>query len=255
MDPIKVWLVLFLSVTPQATLWAEGPSGAPAPLNSSVPNPKLALAKYFAAARSGSPWSAETIEIEASIPKLAKNGRLLAIRRLAPFGKPEYQVLEMAGDRTVKQQVIARYLSAEVEAAALPPASVAVAPPNYRFRYAASIADGGALTYIFEITPQKKRAGLIRGQLWIDAGTGAALRLTGHLVRVPSIFLRRINLTRDTSIRDGLPCARITRLEIDTRLVGRADLTITERPYSAGPREEATPAPPEIATQQQVQGN
>jgi hypothetical protein len=138
----------------------------------------------------------------------------------------------MDGDRTVRQQVIARYLSAEVEAAALPPASVAIAPANYRFRYRGSITDGGTLAYIFEITPQKRRAGLIRGQLWIDAGSGLVLRQTGYLVRSPSIFVRRVDITRDTAVRDGAAYERTTRLWIDTRLVGRAELTITERPYS-----------------------
>ncbi len=255
MGPVNLWLVLLLTVPPPATVWAGGPSAAPAARKGAVPNPSLALAKYFASAWSDSPWNAETIEIEASIPRLAKDGRLLAIRRLAPFGKPQYRVLETAGDHTVKQQVIARYLSAEVEAAALPPASVAVAPANYRFRYAASIAEGERLTYIFEITPHKKRPGLIRGQLWIDAGTGAVLRLTGHLVRMPSIFLRHINFTRDTSIREGVPYARITRLEIDTRLVGRADLTITERPFSSQSPEDATPAQLKEATGQQAEEN
>jgi len=80
----------------------------------------IAFARYTAGLELASPWNLETIEIDASLPKLEKHGRLRAIRHLLPFGKPEYQVLELAGDQTVKQQVIVRYLSAEVRAAAIP---------------------------------------------------------------------------------------------------------------------------------------
>ena len=48
----------------------------------------------------------------------------------------------------------------------------------------------------------------------------------------PSIFLRGVNVTRDTEIRDGAAFARVAHLEIDARFLGRAELTITERPFT-----------------------
>ncbi len=193
-----------------------------------------ALARYVATGASQSrEWATEAVNIEASIPRLAKQGSLRAIRRLLPFGKPEYQVLQINGDEMVRHQVIARYLSAEGGAEALPEQSVAITPANYRFRYRGRATEGGgADAYIFDITPHKKRAGLIRGQLWVDAASGMAVRLTGYLVKRPSIFVRRINITRDTYLQSGTAYARITQVAIDTRLVGRADLTVTEWPYS-----------------------
>jgi hypothetical protein len=224
----------FLTLLLGTTAWAGSTTQAAIEIGRPVVPPAVALERYFAAAPHSTTWTTESIEIDASLPKLAEHGRLRAIRRLLPFGQPEYQVLATDGDRTVRQQVIARYLSAEAESANLSPTSVAITPANYRFRYAASISDGDTRTYIFEITPRKKRPGLIKGQLWIDATTGVAVRQTGYLVRTPSIFVRRINVTRDTLLRDGVAYAKTTQLQIDTRLVGRANLTITERPYSPG---------------------
>lgn len=43
--------------------------------------------------------------------------------------------------------------------------------------------------------------------------------------------VRRVTLTRETGMQDGLVEERITHLSVDTRLVGRAELTIHERPY------------------------
>jgi hypothetical protein len=206
---------------------------AAAPVFGASPDPTLTLARHFAVESRSSAWGTETVEIDASIPKLSEHGRLRAIRRLLPLGRPDYQVLALDGDRTVKQQVIARYLSADVESASVSPPSVAITPENYRFRYMASVSDGKSLVYVFEITPRRKQAGLIRGQLWIDAASALTVRQTGYLVRNPSIFLRRITLTRDTTLDGGVPSARTTRLQIDARFIGRAELTITERPWSA----------------------
>ena len=45
-----------------------------------------------------------------------------------------------------------------------------------------------------------------------------------------SVFLRRVQVVQDTDVREGQPYLRITRLDVDTLLVGRAELTIRERP-------------------------
>jgi hypothetical protein len=192
----------------------------------------MAFARYTAQVDHATPWSLETVEIEASLPRLEKQGRLRAIRRLLPMGKPEYQVLEIAGDQTVRQQVIVRYLSAEVSAAGIPPASVAIMPANYKFRYKGVVQTGGMPVYAFLITPRKKRDGLIKGELWLDGETGSVVRESGYLVKNPSLFVKRVEVTRHTAFFDGCAAERVTHLSVNTRLVGRAELTIHERPYN-----------------------
>jgi ABC-type transporter Mla MlaB component len=198
-----------------------------------VPSPGVVLARYSAAIErndSRAEPGAVVLDIEASLPKLAKKGRLQAIRRLVPFARPEYQVLQFEGDGVVRQQVIARYLSADAQARQLPPSAVAVSAANYKFRFIGPIGTGRTLTYVFRITPKKKRLGLIQGELWIDTATGLVVRQAGYLVKRPSMFVRRIDVTQDTEIREGSPYLRITRLGIETRLAGRAELTIKEHP-------------------------
>jgi hypothetical protein len=190
----------------------------------------IALARYNVGLSQIRPWSLETIEIDASLPGREERGRLRAIRRLLPLGKLEYRVLEMAGDQTVRHQVIYRYLSADSQAVAVPAASVAITLTNYKFHYHGVVETAGATAYSFLITPRHKREGLIKGELWIDGETGAVVREAGYFVKSPSIFVKRISVTRDAVLLDGLAVERITHLSIDTRLVGRAELTIHERP-------------------------
>jgi len=199
-----------------------------------------AFARYTTRQSTGDSWQVETVEIEASLPKLAKHGRLRAIRRLLPFGRPQYQVLEVSGDQMIKREVINRYLSEEARASELPPSSLAITPDNYKFRYSREMPFGNGLAYVFSVTPRKKREGLIKGELWLDAETGQAVRQTGYLVKRPSIFLKRIDIARDIELCDGTADLRLTHLTIDTRIAGRAELTIQERPLS-NPAPEVSP--------------
>jgi hypothetical protein len=173
------------------------------------------------------------VEVEASLPKLVESGSMVAVWRPGIVAGSPYRVLRLEGSSTIKQQVIARYLDAAEQAARLPYSSVAITPANYGFRYVGSIKTDGSAVYIFQISPKKKRAGLIQGQIWIDFATGVAVRQTRRFVKRPSIFVRQIEFTRDTSLRDGVPSARVTHVVVDTRLVGRAELTVTERPLKA----------------------
>jgi hypothetical protein len=220
-------LTLLLAVTLRA---ADSAVIVPAPEVAAATASNLVLARYFAGLEGNQPWGAETVEIEASLPKLKEHGRLRGIRRLLPFGKPQYQVFELDGSRTVKQQVIARYLSAETEAAGMNASAVAMTPANYQFHFVGTVGTDGSIAYVFQIAPRKKREGLIQGVLWIDAETGTAVRVSGYLVKKPSIFLKRVDVTRETNLRDGVAESRVTHLALDTRLVGRAELTIHERP-------------------------
>ena len=176
-------------------------------------------------------WSVETIQIEASLPRLKKTGRLRAIRRVFPIGQPDYKVLEIAGDATVKNQVIVRYISADEKATELAPSSVALTPANYKIHYAGTVWLGNRLTYAFRVIPRKKREGLINGVLWLDGETGVVVREFGYLAKSPSVFVKRINLTRENELKNGTIATRITHVSVETRLIGRAQLVIVERPY------------------------
>lgn len=185
------------------------------------------LARYTAGeAGRRAPAGVVEVEIEASLPHRAERGRVLAIRH----GAASYDVIRSEGDQTVKRQVIARYLAAAARGGAMEASAVAVTPDNYKFRLVGSVESGGTLSYVFDIVPRKKRVGLMEGQIWIDAATGIAVREYGRMVKSPSVFLRRIEVLRDTSIRNGAPYLRITRLMIDTRVAGPAELTIRESP-------------------------
>src|SRR5215472_15811087 len=103
------------------------------------------------------------VEIEASLPKLKKHGKLHALRRISALGQITYEHLFFEGDGTIKNQVIARYLTAEVEAQKDQAPSLAVTPANYKFKYRGEESLADRPVYVFQVTPRKKRVGLFRG--------------------------------------------------------------------------------------------
>jgi hypothetical protein len=168
------------------------------------------------------------VEIHASLPKLKKQGRLHALRRISALGRITYEMLRFEGDGTVKNQVIARYLTAEAEAEAQKDQSpsLAVTPANYKFKYKSRSQLDGRAVYIFQVTPLQKRQGLFKGDLWIDADTYLRVQESGYLVKSPSIFLKKVAFVRKYEIRDGISVPLQVQSVVDTRLAGKAELTI-----------------------------
>ncbi|HYO81400.1 MAG TPA: hypothetical protein VES20_08375, partial [Bryobacteraceae bacterium] len=108
------------------------------------------------------------VTMEASIPKLKKHGRLNALRRISDLGRITYKVLGFSGDDTVKKEVMARFMTAEVEAAQNPKGNITISPENYSFKYKGESAKDGRTVHVLELKPKQKRLGLFKGELWLD---------------------------------------------------------------------------------------
>ncbi len=148
------------------------------------------------------------VEIDASLPKLKKHGRLHALRRISPLGLIRYEKAQFEGDGLVNKEIISRYLSAEVEAQKQQSPALAVTPQNYKFKYKGINRSTGRDVYVFEVTPRQKREGLFKGEVWIDATTFLKVQESGYLVKNPSMFLKKVAFIRKYEIRDGISVPR-----------------------------------------------
>lgn len=174
------------------------------------------------------------VEIHGALPGLKKSGVLKALRRISSLGRITYQVLGFEGDHTVQKEVIARYIEAEIDVQRGQSATMAVTPDNYKFHYKSLGHLDGRSAYVFEVTPRKKRDGLFRGEVWIDTETYLKVQETGYLVKNRSVFLKRVEFTRQYEIRDGMSVPRRIESVADVRLVGKAELTIDYSNFSVG---------------------
>ncbi len=171
------------------------------------------------------------VDIDAQLPRLKKQGRLHAFRHISRIGRITYDALKWAGDNTIKTDVIARYLKAETQAQE-GPTDVAITPANYKFKYKGLALREGRQVYVLQLTPHKKRVGLFKGELWLDPDTCLPVRESGFFVKNPSVFLKKIEFVRDYEIQNGIAFPKHIQSKIDTRLVGRAELSINFTNYT-----------------------
>jgi len=211
-----------------AALTTSSRASQPVPAESDA---MTALDRYERTQQRTGSWAVEAIQIEAVIPHLSKRGKMRAIRHLLPMSRPQYQIVEISGDPMVKQQVMARYLTLDRQSVQNSVASLALTSANYKFHFKQAVSTSEGRAYVFRITPRQKRAGLIKGELWLASESAVPLRVSGSFVKSPSIFIKRIEITRELSIRNGAVEARSTHLLIKTRIVGVAELFIVERPW------------------------
>jgi hypothetical protein len=156
---------------------------------------------------------------------------LLAIRNTGEDERSQYVILGIVGDGAAVDEVTTRYFALWEEIENLPLSSIQISPANYKFRFRGQVKTGIGSAYVYDITPRKHRPGLFKGQIWIEAGTGAPVLISGHLERVISIgssvdFVREMRL-------DGPGYARVTHLSFTTPLLGRSELVVTERPLGS----------------------
>jgi hypothetical protein len=185
------------------------------------------------------------VEIAAALPKLKKQGKLYALRHITALGHITYEMLRFEGDGTVKSQVINRYLAAEAEAQEEPGASVAVTPENYNFKYKGRKQLDGRDVHEFQVTPRRKRQGLFKGEIWIDAQTFLRVQESGYLVKSPSLFLKKVAFVRKYEIRNGISVPREEQSVTDMRLgIGTVQMTVQFSNYAIDTR--AVAEAPEI---------
>jgi hypothetical protein len=166
------------------------------------------------------------VDIAAELPKLQKKGHFHALRKITALGRITYDAIRFEGDKTIRNQVIARYLTAETQTATEGTQDLSVTPANYKFKYKGMSELNGRMAHQFEVKPRKKRVGLYKGELWIDASTYLPVREAGRLVKTPSIFIKRVEFVRDYEIVDGVAIPSKLSSNLDTRIAGKAQLTV-----------------------------
>ena len=171
------------------------------------------------------------VEINASIPKLKENGKLHALRKISKVGQITYHVLGFQGDNTVKNQVIARYLQAEQQGQG--DGTLAITEANYKFKYKGEKdTTAGQSVYVFSLNPRKKKVGLFKGEMWLDSQTCLPVFEKGRLVKNPSIFFKKVDFERAFAIRNGVPIPSYMNSTIDTRLIGKVEISINYSNFS-----------------------
>lgn len=189
--------------------------------------PSKAIISRYLQATNQQPPAAHSMEVEinASVPRLQEHGKLRALRKISKVGLITYRVLGFQGDNTVKKEVIGRYLQAEQQSQGDP--GLLLTPANYKFKLKGERqVQGSEMVYMFQVSPRKKRVGLFKGEMWLDARSYLPVLEKGRLVKNPSVFFKKVDFERAFAIQNGVSLPAHMSSTIDTRVVGRVELDI-----------------------------
>ena len=186
-------------------------------------------------------YSAATL-IRAALPASSQHGEFELERRYTAPRTLAFKPLHYEGDGFVKTNVIARLLQSEVDHVQKDdPSSTALRRENYKFSHKSTAQIAGRAVHVFQVKPRKKRPGLFKGQIYLDAYTGCLVRVEGRVVKSPSLFVNKIDFVQDYAEVDGFTFPVRMHSEAKAALVGRTVVDIENRNY------QPLPAPLESA--------
>jgi hypothetical protein len=171
------------------------------------------------------------IEIQAALPKLKKQGTMDGLKVVSTSGHVAYRFLRFTGDKLIKTDVIARFLTAEAQS----PEKLhdmGNTAGNYKFHFLRTADYQGGRAYVYQMRPSKKRLGLFKGELWLDAVSAAPLREAGELVKSPSFFIQRVRFVRDYPEHASCGPPHRTSITVQTRIVGDAEMVVWQHPVA-----------------------
>ena len=203
-----------------------------------VTSPEVALDSFFRRSQQQRTALAEysdTTVIHADLPDTSQSGEFELHRRYVAPKTLEFKPVRFTGDSFVKTNVIIRLLQSEVDHVKEEPAQSAIDQQNYKFKhkYTMTSNSDGAVTYVYDVKPRKKRPGLIKGRIWVDARTGALERVEGTLAKSPSIFVKHLEFVQEYQDIHGFVLPTHLHSVSKVRIIGRTVVDIIHRDYQS----------------------
>ena len=199
--------------------------------------PELALETYQRRSAQQAAALAEyssTTLIRAELPSTSQRGEYELRRHYTAPHTLVFKALRFTGDGFVKSNVITRLLQSEVNHVQNEDSSqTAITPANYKFSYKGTKEVDGRLLHVYQLKPHKKRVGLFKGHIYLDAHTGSLVRAEGRAVKSPSFFVKRIEFAQDYADFGPFTFPVHVHSEARTRIVGQAIVDVYHKDYES----------------------
>jgi len=178
-------------------------------------------------------YSSTTL-IRAQLPDTAQSGEYELRRHYAAPRTLLFKAVHFTGDGFVKNNVITRLLKSEVDHVQKDDTSLtAVTTANYKFSYKGTSQAEGRLVHVYQVKPRKKRVGLFKGHIYLDAHTGSLVRTEGSMVKSPSFFVKKIEFVQDYADFGSFTFPVRLHSEVSALLIGRAVVDIYQSDFQA----------------------
>jgi len=202
-------------------------------------SPELALQTYqLRAAQQATGLSSytSTSVIHAELPESKQQGEYEVKRQYSAPKSLLFTALHFTGDTFVKANVITRFMQSEVEHVQKDDSStMAFTAANYKFSYKGLQSVNGRTLHEFQLKPRRRRVGLLKGNLFLDAYTGSLVHLEGVPSKSPSVFLSKIRVSQDFADFGPFTLPVHLHSEAKASIVGRTIVDVYQRDYQVVP--------------------
>jgi len=197
--------------------------------------PELALRAYHqkAAIQAAAltEYSSTTL-IRAALPETSQSGEFELQRHYSAPRSLQFKAIKFIGDGFVKTNIITRLLQSEVDHVQKDDLTLtALTHANYKFSSKGTTNIAGRTVHVFQVKPRKKRVGLFKGRIYLDAYTGSLVRAEGSAVKSPSFFVKKIEFVQDYADIGAFTFPMHIHSEAQARLVGRTVVDIYQSDY------------------------
>src|SRR5215475_1009208 len=201
--------------------------------------PELALATYQKRAAEQAAalasYSAVTV-VRAELPESLQQGEYELQRKFEAPHTLQFTPMHYSGDGFVKNNIITRLLQTEVDHVLRDdPTQTAISSANYKFTYRGLSRVNDRAVHVYQVKPHKKRPGLFKGRIYLDAHNGALVRAEGSIVKSPSFFVKHVDFWQDYTDVQSFTLPTHIHSVAKARIVGRTIVDIVHRDYQAVP--------------------
>ena len=106
-----------------------------------------------------------------------------------------------------------------------------ITPENYTLEIVGTERIGSSNCSVVYAVPKHKQTDLFEGKIWIDNEDFAIVKITGHLAKSPSFWIKQVDFVRDYQKIDGFWLLAGEEAVSDIRIFGKETLTIDYENY------------------------
>jgi hypothetical protein len=149
-----------------------------------------------------------------------------------PPGSKRYAI-QQANGTGLGEKLVRRMLDSEAEIAR-DYGAADISPHNYDFRLVREEDHSGRRCYVLELLPKRKDSNLLRGQIWVDAGTYLLHRSEGAPAKSPSWWLRDVRMEFVYGDVYGMWLQTASEITANVRIVGQHTMVARDVKYKVG---------------------
>jgi hypothetical protein len=107
-----------------------------------------------------------------------------------------------------------------------------ITPDNYTFEIVGTEGIGSLNCSVVHAVPKYKRTDLFEGEIWIDNKNFAIVKITGHLAKSPSFWIKQVDFSRNYQMIGGFwPLSKEEAISV-IRIFGKETLTVNYQNYT-----------------------